>query len=226
LKDSQDCTYVGEKAELLYECLATGVNEVRILFGNLCLDGSSELIYCSCMFGAKNCFACSNLRKAEYCILNKQYTKEEYEKLVPRIIAHMQKTGEWGQFFPVEISPFKYNESCAGLHFPMGKDEVLANGWEWKEANEEINAEPSGDSQICEKSGKPFRFVQKELDFYKKFSLPLPKLCFFERHKGRWAAMNGWEMKEFACAKCNGKVLSGSKSDEVYCEECYLQEVD
>lgn len=225
LKDSQDCTFSGENAELLYECLATGVSESRILFGNLCLDGSSELMYCSCVFGVKNCFGCSNLRKAEYCILNKQYTKEEYEKLVPQIIEHMKKTGEWGQFFPVKISPFKYNESCAGLYFPMGKDEVLANGWRWKEIGEEVSAEPSGDVQICEKSSKPFRFVQKELDFYKRFNLPLPKLCFFERHKERWEIMNRWEMKEFSCAKCRKKVLSGSKSDTIYCNECYLQEV-
>jgi hypothetical protein len=26
----------------------------------------------------------------EYCILNKQYTKEEYEILVPKIIEHMK----------------------------------------------------------------------------------------------------------------------------------------
>jgi len=31
----------------------------------------------------------------KYCILNKQYSKEEYEELVPKIIEHMQKTGEW-----------------------------------------------------------------------------------------------------------------------------------
>jgi hypothetical protein len=31
----------------------------------------------------------------QYCILNKQYTKEEYEELVPKIIEHMKKTGEW-----------------------------------------------------------------------------------------------------------------------------------
>ena len=33
----------------------------------------------------------SSLRNKSYCILNKQYTKEEYEELVPKIIEHMMK---------------------------------------------------------------------------------------------------------------------------------------
>jgi len=35
------------------------------------------------------------LKDSEYCILNKQYTKEEYNKLVPKIIEKMRETGEW-----------------------------------------------------------------------------------------------------------------------------------
>ncbi|MDP2669631.1 MAG: hypothetical protein Q8O99_01100 [bacterium] len=37
-------------------------------------------------------FGCSNLRNKQYCIFNKQYTQEEYEQLVPKIITHMQET--------------------------------------------------------------------------------------------------------------------------------------
>lgn len=226
LKDASDCTFCGEKAELLYECLASGVNESRILFGNLCLDGSSDLLYCSCMFGCKNCFGCSNMRKVKYCILNKQYSEEEYNELVPKIISHMKETGEWGEYFPVAISPFKYNESCAGLHFPLSREEILNKGWQWKEMKEEVSGEPSGKVQVCEKSGKHFRFIKKELDFYEKWELPLPKLCFFERHKQRLGLMNGWHVRELGCVKCGKNVLTGNRSEEVYCEECYLGVVD
>jgi hypothetical protein len=51
--------------------------------------------------------------------LNKQYTKEEYEKLLPKIIAHMKKTGEWGEFFPISISPFNYEETPAMDYYPL-----------------------------------------------------------------------------------------------------------
>lgn len=56
---------------------------------------SSELAYCIDCYDTKNCFGCIGLRNKQYCILNKQYTKEQYEELVPKIIEHMTKTGEW-----------------------------------------------------------------------------------------------------------------------------------
>jgi len=45
--------------------------------------------YC---LNSNNIFGCNGLRKKDYCILNKQYTKEEYETIVPKIIEHMKKT--------------------------------------------------------------------------------------------------------------------------------------
>jgi hypothetical protein len=69
------------------------------------------------------------LRNKEYCILNKQYTKEEYEQLVPQIIDHMTKTGERGEFFPASISPFCYNETVVMEYYPLTKDEALAKGF-------------------------------------------------------------------------------------------------
>jgi len=56
--------------------------------------------------------------------LNKQYTKEEYEKLVPKIIEHMKKTSEWGEFFPASISPFGYEETAAMDYYPATKQNL------------------------------------------------------------------------------------------------------
>ena len=36
-----------------------------------------------------HCFGCVGFKHKQYCILNKQYTKEEYEKLVQKIIKQM-----------------------------------------------------------------------------------------------------------------------------------------
>lgn len=119
LKDSYDCTYSGGNGSLMYECMGSGIDEYMILFGNLCLNGSSYLQYCNVTMNCKNCFGCSNLKNKSYCILNKQYTREEYETLLPRIIEHMKKTEEYGKFFPSEISPFDYKESQAEQYFPI-----------------------------------------------------------------------------------------------------------
>ena len=48
-----------------------------------------------CCQNVANLFGCVGLKNKQYCILNKQYTKEEYETLVVRIIQQMQQTGEW-----------------------------------------------------------------------------------------------------------------------------------
>ncbi|HRI36281.1 MAG TPA: hypothetical protein PK765_04380 [bacterium] len=61
-----------------------------------------------------------------YCILNKQYTEEEYNTLVPKIIAHMRETGEWGEFFSPNLSPFGYNETVAMEYFPLTKEQALS----------------------------------------------------------------------------------------------------
>ena len=56
---------------------------------------SSNIYYSSDMSACHYCFLCTGLSDMEYCILNKQYTKEAYNKLIPKIIAHMRETGEW-----------------------------------------------------------------------------------------------------------------------------------
>ena len=115
----------GETPSNVYEghCI-TGFH---ILFSNIVWGGQS-LIYCDQILEHNDhLFGCVGLRNASYCILNRQYTKEEYESLVPRIIEHMMKTGEWGEFFPSSLSPFGYNETVAQEYFPLTREEVLAS---------------------------------------------------------------------------------------------------
>ncbi|MDP3762668.1 MAG: hypothetical protein Q8Q97_01165, partial [bacterium] len=91
---------------------------------------------------SNNLFACVGLRNKSYCILNKQYTKEEYEKLVPRIIEHMNQMPytdqkgriyKYGEFFPPELSPFSYNETIAQEYFPLTKEQATEKGYSWKD---------------------------------------------------------------------------------------------
>jgi len=58
-------------------------------------------------------FGCIGLKRNEYCVLNRQYSKDEYKKTVLRLIEHMKKTGEYGEFFPIDISPFKCEDTVA-----------------------------------------------------------------------------------------------------------------
>ena len=83
---------------------------------------SQDVRYTQHCHNCRHCFCCVGLKIASYCIFNKQYTKEEYEKLVPKIIEQMNKmpyvnhignSYAYGEFYPIELSPFGYNETLA-----------------------------------------------------------------------------------------------------------------
>jgi DNA-binding NarL/FixJ family response regulator len=79
-----------------------------------------------------DCFGCVGLQKKQYCILNKQYSKENYFGLKSKIIEHMQKTGEWGEFFPASQSLFAYNESIAHQEYYPLKDRAEMGDIVWQ----------------------------------------------------------------------------------------------
>ncbi len=80
----------GGKSELTYEGISIGVNNARCSFGTA-IWYSHDVHYSYNCHSSEYLFGCVSLRNKKYCILNKQYTKDEYETLVPKIIEHMNK---------------------------------------------------------------------------------------------------------------------------------------
>ncbi len=245
-KDCMDYFVWGDKAEHVYEAQSCGHNIQNVLFCCVCVESIHDLFYCYlCMLGTNNCFGCVGLKHQKYCILNKQYTKEEYEKLVQKIIAHMQTSGEWGEFLPASISPFAYNESAAQEAFPLKENDVTGNGWAWKEklpshaGTGTVVPVPSGDpttlpdsltDQIftCDATRKPFKIISQELRFYRDNHLPLPRFHPDERHKRRMLLRNPRKLWDRACSKCAKAIQTSyapTRPEKILCEECYLKEV-
>ncbi|MEA3398958.1 MAG: hypothetical protein U9R00_00385 [Patescibacteria group bacterium] len=140
LKDSHDITLAGDNSSLNYYSMGnTEAHNVKFT------DGSNNVInveYCEQIYSGKNLFGCVGLRNKKYCILNKQYTKEKYEELIPKIKQHMNKmpyvseTGivyKYGEYIPIEHGLWSYNETLAQQWFPLSKKEVLEKGYKWKE---------------------------------------------------------------------------------------------
>ncbi|MDD4628226.1 MAG: hypothetical protein PHE68_02410 [Candidatus Peribacteraceae bacterium] len=255
---SHDCAYLhdGLKAadcfdvsffdgtELCYE--STSLMGYGYRFTMYCRD-SHDLFYCDSCHGCEDCFGCVGLRKKKYCILNKQYTREEYEQLALQIVEHMSKTGEWGEFFPVELSPFAYNETIAQEYFPLTREGTKENGWLWREEKDEIPkvskvipAEKLPDSIDdipddilnwaieCKATKRPFKIIKQELDFYRKMRLPVPHHHPDERHRKRMALRNPRQLWNRPCMKCGKEMqttYAPDRPETVYCEECYLKEV-
>ena len=148
----------GKEAEVLYEIHAT-TNSFRCAFSSF-LRGCSDVFYSESMYSCEHCFGCIGLSHKKYCILNKQYSKEEYEKLMPRIIEHMKSSGEWWEFFPTEISPFAYNETLANVLYPMNEAAVRSKAWKWRKPDSEESARE--DLPQCQDCGKNYRVIEQE----------------------------------------------------------------
>jgi len=118
----------------------------KCLFCSDLWDNSSDCLYSICCFwNCSNLFWCVWLRNKSYCILNKQYTKQQYEELVPKIIEYMIESWEWWEFFPSSISPFWYNETEAADYFPIQKKWIL---WCHSELVSESTKESTTDPEI------------------------------------------------------------------------------
>lgn len=242
IKDSYDVTEPWQ-GELTYETHAC-FKLYRGIGCSKCWDGCSNMYYCQECRSASDCFGCFGMNRHKYCILNKQYSKEEYEKLVPRLIEHMKKYEEWGEFFPEKDSPFAYNESLANEYFSLKKEEVLKKGLKWRE--DESRKEYKGEyveipkkienvtDEICDKiltceiTGRAYKIIPQELNFYKKMNLPVPKRCSDQRYFDRMALRNPRHLWERECSICNAKVkstFSPERPSKILCEECYLKTI-
>jgi hypothetical protein len=129
------------ETELAYESMAASFGMQNSKCSFLCDNTTSDITYCALSKGLSNCFGCIGLKKKSYSILNKQYTKEEYETLVSKIIKHMNvmpyidaqgREYRYGEFVPFEFSPFAYNETVAHDYFPVTEIEANNFGYRWK----------------------------------------------------------------------------------------------
>ena len=81
---------------------------------------------------------------------------------------------------------------------------------------------------ICEVSGKPFRLIKPELEFYRKHNIPLPRRHPDVRHAERMKLRNPRKLWDRKCAKCGIDIkttYAPEKPETVYCEECYNKEI-
>ncbi len=242
LKNCMDIQECGD-GELLYESAFCGYDAYNLKFCAHCLGTCSDLEYCYHCPHSSNLFGCIGVRHKKFCILNKQYSEDEYKELKEKIIEHMKETGEYGEFFPIKLSSFAYNETIAQTHYPVSKEEALAFGGTWREKDEEdykeatytppdtikeVDETISKEILKCEVTGRNYKIIKAEFELLKKMNFPLPKECFFQRNKRRSESRNPWKLFDRKCQKCDQNLrtsYSPERPETVYCEECYLKEI-
>lgn len=254
VKDSYDYTEWGNNSTRVYECVTVGDHASDILFAQDCGESSRNQQYCKGCLGASNLFGCVSVRKKEYCILNKQYTKEQYEELIPKIKKHMEEMPyvsargieyKYGEFFPPELCAFAYNETFAQNFFPLTKEEALKRGYRWRDVEPKEYAvsmkaadlpdhiKDAPDSILnevigCDSCRRGFRIIPLELQFLKSRNLPLPRQCPFCRISEKfdiWA--KGYRQVLRSCDKCGAEFqtrYTKQEAPQIICKQCYLAE--
>jgi hypothetical protein len=253
IKNVYDFFAGGGYVENSYEVVSVGVHAHNIFFSGTTWE-SYNIFYSFFLKNCSNCFGCVGIRNKQYCILNKQYTKEEYEELVPKIIEHMNampyvdKKGrvyKYGEFFPSELSPFSYNASIAQQYFPFIKEEVIKQGYKWKDVEERdytidikkgditndiknVQEDTIGKIIECEHQGKcneqcteVFKIIESEFQFYKKMNIPLPCLCPNCRHYQRLKQRNPLRLWHRKCMCDKENHLHGKEKCGVEFETSY-----
>ncbi|MBU0486393.1 MAG: hypothetical protein KKD31_00405 [Bacteroidetes bacterium] len=242
--DCYDWDFVGAKSELCYEMVSSAYQLQNCCFVMNSWENNSNLLYCDLTLGSQHCFGSVGLRHKKYCVFNKQYSKDEYEKLVPRIIEHMKETGEWGEFFPVSLSPFAYNETIAFTHHPLTRNEVQNRGWEWFDEDEtspdtereykipdklsEIDEDVTKKILKCEISSKKYKIIPQELKFYQEMGIPIPHRSPNQRHVDRINLRNPrklWLRNCHSCQEAINTTYGSNRPEIVLCEACYLKEI-
>jgi hypothetical protein len=254
-KECYDSCFLGTGAELVYEgCHGFGGNNNAFGIRNF---NSQNLRYCEDCHECKNCIGCEGLRKKNYCILNKEYSKENYENLAPKILEHIEKNPyvnkrgkiyKFGEFFPIEFSPFAYNETIAQEYFPLSKEEILERGYEWQELEErnykidienkdipddikDVSEDILNKVIACEHAGKckeqcteAFKIVPEEFKFYKRMNLPLPRLCPNCRHYQRINLRNPLKLWDRVCMCEKNNHFHGQEKCRVEFKTSYAPE--
>ncbi len=243
VKDSMDLSMHDKDIQLCYEICSGGESNTNLKFSFCpCASPNSDYLY-SCFYTSDS-FGCDSIHfKQSNCILNKKYTKDEYESLRARIIEHMKKSGEYGEYFPISISPHPYNYSNAFDFYPLSQEEALAKGYPWQEkdiayykpatANLPTKIGETKDEIIkeilaCEKCGKNYKIIAQELQLSRKMGQPLSRFC----PDCRQVELQNWKNKRKlwprtcgACGQAIQTTYSPQSSEKVLCEKCYLQEV-
>ncbi|MFH1012657.1 MAG: hypothetical protein V1760_02825, partial [Candidatus Peregrinibacteria bacterium] len=222
---------VASSIELNHVAFSTSTIQLHDSFYNFVCQSSGDL------------FGCVGMHRKNYCILNKQYSQNDYESLKAKIVEHMRATGEWGEFFPPSVSPFGYNETVANEYFPLSHQEVLERGWNFLEEDpkdfrhqtyvvpdhiKDVRDDILESVLTCEETGRNFRVIPQELAFYRRHHIPIPRRHPQVRHLHRLQLQNPRRLWDWHCAKCNVAIqttYSPERPEMVYCDSCYFKEI-
>lgn len=108
---------------------------------------STNVFYSYFLDSCSFCLWCIWLKNKSYCILNKQYEKDERYEKVDEIFSSMEATWTLWDFFPGSLNPFYFNDTAAYLIDPTFTKEEVSAAW-YLRRDEPIKVDIPADAEV------------------------------------------------------------------------------
>ena len=208
-KESYDVFDTWINVKDMYGVASWWVNSENIYLSSQ-IESCYNIFYSYYLNNSNHCFACIWLQNQSFCILNKQYTKEDWYKKVNQIFEKMDNNGTLWDFLPPELNPFYFNDTVAWIIWWFQKEDIVSDLYMWRDEKiqveipnwvDTINIDELNSYQwfnqnwewkinpeilkkvIIDENWNYYKIVQMEYDFLIKNSLPIPEIHWLDRIK-------------------------------------------
>ncbi len=199
------------KAEWMYGAFLSWLYSNNIVCSCHIIGNCSNIYYSHSLESCSYCLGCRWLKNKSFCILNKQYSKQERFELANKIFAQMDAESILWSYFPWYICPFYFNDTTAYLlDDSFTKEEVSAKWYlrrdnpikvdipstaevittkdiyqyQWFDTDWSRKINPEILKKVIkDEKWNYYRIVPMELEFLQKHWLPLPDIHRLDRIK-------------------------------------------
>jgi len=228
-----------------------GVNNAsQIKFALSIISDSFDCEYCETCYNCEHCFGCVGLKYKKFCILNKQYSEDEYWKILDELKCVMLERGEYGDLPLANFSTQVCQSSGLGVIYGASDAECrLFGAKEIKPADDgaegavleptlirpvseipdriEDKEKIAGTVWRDEKMNRRFSYLLPELEMYDQLKIAPPRKHPTRRITDLYREMNMPIFFETECQKCQKKISTAKNQAypdrKIYCHACYLK---
>ncbi|MFH1315834.1 MAG: hypothetical protein ABIH67_05585 [Candidatus Uhrbacteria bacterium] len=248
---SHDCAYCGGATGASDCYYSTGVTNCKD--AKFCMNfvtNSQNVEYCERCNDCENCFGCVGLVRKKFCILNKQYSEEDYWKVLDDLKCQMLDQGEYGDIPNLRFSTQHWTclldlyEIDRDMAIKLGAEDfdLVSHGAEGPEIDparlQSPDSLPDCVTQIDFESvtntmyqddvvNRRYGYLRPELELYQRLNIAPPRKHPRSRMLDLELILNKPEFIESNCQMCNKPVTIAKNltypDRKIYCRPCYLE---
>ena len=245
--DSMDVSISGGHSHHLYDTTNVGSQAAQVKFSAQ-TKFALESEFCLSCKHIEYCFMCIGVENKKYCIFNRPYEPSEYWTVVDELKTKMLQDGEYADGLTCEYSLQAYNVTVSSWSYPLPQDAIKKIGGYFQEEVESnagslevisVDSLPDTIEEVtddiltkaiaCKKTGRPFRIVTTELEFYRRRGIPLPTIHPQIRIDGRIKFSDFLKSYLATCHNCKkaiDSIVPESEGFNLYCDACYIKAVE